>query len=52
MVPGLESRGVMRATTGRNRILDRDAPEDLARGSYGVPEAEQARLRGKGPRQS
>jgi CRP-like cAMP-binding protein len=44
MVPDLEKRGVIRATSGR--ILDRGALEALAHGTYGEPEAEYARLMG------
>ncbi len=43
----LEGRGVIRATRGRIRILDRAGLEALAHGIYGVPEAEYARLVGQ-----
>ena len=42
----LEARGAIRANRGRIRILDRHGLEELAQGSYGVPEAEYARLLG------
>ncbi len=42
----LEGRGLIRATRGRVRVLDRGGLEALAHGLYGVPEAEYARLMG------
>jgi CRP-like cAMP-binding protein len=42
----LEGEGLIRAERGRITILDRDGLEDEAQGSYGIPEAEYARLIG------
>jgi hypothetical protein len=42
----LEGRGLIKATRGRIRILDRGGLETAAEGSYGVPEAEYQRLLG------
>ncbi len=44
---GLQERGLIRATRGRICILDRTGLEALARGLYGAPEAEYARLMGE-----
>ncbi len=43
----LEGRGVIKATRGRIRVLDRAGLEATAHGLYGVPEAEYARLMGE-----
>ncbi|EYD73304.1 Crp/Fnr family transcriptional regulator [Limimaricola hongkongensis] len=40
----LEGQGLVRATRGLIRILDRDGLEQMVGGCYGVPEAEYARL--------
>ena len=40
----LEGKGLIRATRGRIVVLDRDGLEEQAQGSYGVAEAEYARL--------
>ena len=40
----LETRGMIRATRGRVRVLDREGLVEIADGSYGVPEAEYRRL--------
>ncbi len=45
-VHDLEGRGVIKATRGRIRLLDRGGLEALAHGIYGVPEAEYERLMG------
>lgn len=45
----LEGRGLIRATRGCIRLLDRGGLEALAHGAYGVPEAEYRRLMGVGP---
>ncbi len=50
-VQELEGLGVIKATRGRIRILDRGGLETMAQGSYGVPEAEYARLMGEEPKQ-
>jgi CRP-like cAMP-binding protein len=42
----IEGRGIIRATRGNIRILDRPKLEDLAAGCYGVPEREYERLIG------
>ena len=42
----LEGRGLIKATRGRIRVLDRGSLEMVADGSYGVPEAEYQRLLG------
>ncbi len=42
----LEGRGLIKATRGRIRILDRGGLETAADGSYGTPEAEYQRLLG------
>ncbi len=42
----LEGRGLIKATRGRIRILDRGGLETAADGAYGVPEAEYQRLLG------
>lgn len=42
----IEGRGLIRATRGVVKILDREGLKDLAHSSYGVPEAEYARLLG------
>ncbi len=42
----LEGRSLIKAARGRIRILDRGGLESAARGSYGVTEAEYARLMG------
>lgn len=42
----LEGKGLIRAERGRITILDREGLEDEAQDSYGVPEAEYARLIG------
>ena len=42
----MEGRGLIKATRGRIRILDRGGLETAADGSYGVPEAEYQRLLG------
>ncbi len=44
----LEGRGVIKATRGRIRVLDRTGLEATAQGIYGVPEAEYAKLLGEG----
>ncbi len=46
----LEGRGVIKATRGRIRVLDRDGLATVAEGIYGVPEAEYARLLDGGAR--
>jgi CRP-like cAMP-binding protein len=43
----LEGRGLIKATRGRIRILDRGALEAAADGGYGIPEAEYQRLLGR-----
>lgn len=43
----LEGRGLIRATRGRIRVLDRGALEAAADGGYGIPEAEYQRLLGQ-----
>ena len=45
----LESRGVIQVGRGRIAIVDRDGLKQNANGSYGVPEAELARLFGSPP---
>ena len=40
----LEGQGLVRATRGLIRILDREGLEEMVGGCYGVPEAEYARL--------
>ena len=40
----LEGRGLIKATRGHIRVLNRGGLEATAQGSYGVPEAEYARL--------
>jgi hypothetical protein len=40
----IEGRGMIKATRGNVRILDRSKLEDLAGGCYGVPEREYERL--------
>ncbi|WPY93556.1 Crp/Fnr family transcriptional regulator [Limimaricola variabilis] len=42
----LEGQGLVRATRGLIRILDREGLEEMVGGCYGVPEAEYARLIG------
>jgi CRP-like cAMP-binding protein len=42
----LEAEGVIRAERGRITVIDRQGLEELADGSYGVPEAEYKRLIG------
>ncbi len=42
----LEGKGMIRATRGMIRILDREGLEELAEASYGVPEREYERLMG------
>ena len=42
----LEAEGVIRAQRGRITVLDREGLEELADGSYGVPEDEYKRLMG------
>jgi CRP-like cAMP-binding protein len=42
----LEGKGLIRSTRGVVTVLDRNGLEDVANGSYGVPEAEYARLFG------
>jgi CRP-like cAMP-binding protein len=42
----IEGRGMIKATRGNVRILDRSKLEDLAGGCYGVPEREYERLIG------
>lgn len=42
----LEARGVIRTTRGRLEVLDREGLEEVAGGTYGVPEAEYRRLIG------
>jgi CRP-like cAMP-binding protein len=44
----LEGRHLIKATRGRIEVLDRPGPEVTASGSYGVAEAEHARLLGAG----
>ncbi len=45
----LEGRGLIRATRGRIRILDRAGLEAAAHGIYGAPEADHAGLAGEEP---
>ena len=47
----LEGRGLIKATRGCIRLLDRAGLEATAQGSYGVAEAEYARLMGQAGRQ-
>ena len=42
----LEGRGVIRATRGQLMVVDRKGLEEIAGGTYGVPEAEYRRLIG------
>ena len=42
----LEGRGLIRSTRGLVRVIDREGLVETANGSYGVPEAEYARLLG------
>jgi CRP-like cAMP-binding protein len=42
----IEGRGIIKATRGNVRILDRSKLEDLAGGCYGIPEREYERLIG------
>ena len=42
----LEARGVIQAARGRLAVLDREGLEEVAGGTYGVPEAEYRRLLG------
>ena len=42
----LEGKGLIRSTRGLVTVLDREGLEEVADGSYGVPEAEYARLFG------
>jgi CRP-like cAMP-binding protein len=46
-VNSLEARGMIKATRGHISIVDREGLEELADASYGVPEAEYARLIGR-----
>jgi CRP-like cAMP-binding protein len=45
-VQELEAEGVIQAERGRIKVIDRKGLEELANGSYGVPEAEYRRLIG------
>lgn len=45
-IQALETRGIIAATRGEIRVLDREALEELAGAFYGTPEAELKRLMG------
>jgi hypothetical protein len=49
---GLEEQGLIKTSRGCVRVLDRGGLEAKARGLYGVPEAEYARLMGEPPGRS
>jgi len=50
-INSLETSGLIKATRGHITIADREGLEELANASYGVPEAEYARLIGRRIRQ-